>query len=138
MFLDAGVETETVAAMIEHFREWLRPRLADGSYFGFVAEESGLPIASVGLMVIDWPPHPLHPSDARRGYVLNVFVEPARRREGLAAELMRRADEEFRERGVSLAVLHATEKGQKLYRWIGWSETSEMAKRISPAPERLP
>ena len=132
MFLDAGVPEETIEPMIENFRPWLERRLADGRYFGFVVGDGDLPVASVGLMVIDWPPHPLHPDDERRGYILNMFVAPTHRRQGLARRLMELADERFRELGVSLIVLHATEKGRKLYRTLGWSETSEMVKRLTP------
>ena len=131
MFRDAGVGDEALAPMIGNFRPWLAERLADGRYFGFVATDQGTPVASVGLMVIEWPPHPLHPDDDRRGYILNMFVEPSRRRHGLGKRLMQLGDEEFRNRGVKLSVLHATEKGRMLYLALGWSETSEMAKRVS-------
>jgi GNAT superfamily N-acetyltransferase len=131
MFVDAGIEQSVVATMTENFREWLEPRLADGSYFGFVALADDYPVASIGLMVISWPPHPLHPTDERRGYILNMFVEPYYRRRGMGADLMGRADEEFRARDIGVVVLHATDKGQKLYKTIGWNETSEMVKRLS-------
>lgn len=62
--------------------------------------------------------------------MLNVFVEPAYRKRGLARELMVLADAEFARRGVSYAVLHATEKGGPLYRSLGWNGTTEMAKPI--------
>lgn len=130
MFRDAGRDGDELATMTEHFRPWLLPRLRDGSYFGFVLEDQGRPIAGIGLMLIDWPPHPLHPTQDRRGYVLNVYVEPDYRRRGLARELMRLADAEFARRGVSYCVLHATEQGRPLYRELGWSGTAEMAKVI--------
>lgn len=130
MFRDAGTPEDVLAAMTEHFRPWLAPRLQDGSYFGYVISSEGRPIAGVGLMLIDWPPHPAHPTQAQRGYVLNVFVEPEFRRRGLATELMRLAEEEFDRRGVEFSILHATDKGQPLYRGLGWNATSEMAKPI--------
>ncbi|WP_414087086.1 GNAT family N-acetyltransferase, partial [Herbaspirillum lusitanum] len=40
----------------------------------------------------DWPPHPSHPYQAKRGYVLNVYVVPAYRRRGIADLLMKMAD----------------------------------------------
>jgi GNAT superfamily N-acetyltransferase len=131
MFLDAGSPKADLADMTEHFRLWLAPRLADGSYFGFVATSYDVPIASIGLMVIDWPPHPSHPTQSERGYVLNVFVEPDFRRQGLASRLMRRAEAEFVKRGVQFAILHATEKGHPLYRALGWNTTSEMARALT-------
>jgi len=130
MFRDAGRRDDVLAPMTAHFREWLKPRLADGSYFGFVMSDDGVDAAGIGLMLIEWPPHPEHPTQDKRGYVLNVFVEPAYRKRGLARELMALADAEFARRGVSYAVLHATEKGRPLYQGLGWNGTTEMAKPI--------
>ena len=130
MFRDAGRRDDVLAPMTAHFREWLKPRLADGSYFGFVMSDDGVEMAGIGLMLIEWPPHPEHPTQDKRGYVLNVFVEPAYRKRGLARELMALADAEFARRGVSYAVLPATEKGRPLYQGLGWNGTTEMAKPI--------
>lgn len=134
MFRDAGRSGEVLKLMTEHFREWLRPRLKDGSYFGYVMSDDGIPVAGIGLMLIEWPPHPEHPTADKRGYVLNVFVEPGYRKRGLARELMTLAEAEFARRGVSYAVLHATEKGRLLYQGMGWNGTTEMAKALGVSP----
>lgn len=131
MFRDAGSDDATLHAMAGHFRQWLAPRLADGSYFGFIASCDGRPAGGIGLMLIDWPPHPLHPTHDRRGYVLNLFIEPEHRRRGLAQRLMQLAEQTFAESGVELSVLHATEKGRPLYTKLGWGATAEMAKSLS-------
>jgi ribosomal protein S18 acetylase RimI-like enzyme len=131
MFRDAGRDEAVLQTMTAHFREWLRPRLRDRTYFGFAICEQEQPIAGIGLMLIDWPPHPSHPATDKRGYVLNVFVEPEYRRRGLARQLMQLADQAFAARGVEFAILHATEKGRGLYQELGWDSTTEMAKRIS-------
>jgi ribosomal protein S18 acetylase RimI-like enzyme len=132
MFRDAGRDEQILLRMTGHFRAWLKPRLADGSYFGYILTDGDLPVAGVGLILIDWPPHPMHPEQDRRGYILNVFVEPAYRRRGLARELMRLSDDEFARRGVDYSVLHATEKGNALYSQLGWAQTTEMAKTVEP------
>lgn len=106
--------------------------MRDGRYFGFMAEIAGEPVGGVGLMEIDWPPHPVHPDSDRRGYVLNVFVEPAQRGRGIARLLMQISEEEFRKRGLSYAILHATQAGQPLYERLGWGKTSEMARILTP------
>ncbi len=130
MFREAGRDAATLDRMSPPFRAWLAPRLADGRYFGFALCDGGEPVAGIGLMLIDWPPHPAHPEQDRRGYVLNLYVEPSHRRRGLARELMRLADAEFGRRGVRYAVLHATEQGQPLYAGLGWRGTTEMAKPL--------
>ena len=61
-------------------------------------EDAAVVIAGIGMMVIDWPPHPSHPADHRRAYILNVFfVEPEHRRKGLAKRLLALAEERARE-----------------------------------------
>ena len=131
MFKEAGNRAADLLAMSPSFATWLRPRLEDGSYFGFIADSSdGKPIAGVGLMEIDWPPHPSHPNDCRRGYVLNLYVDPAFRGRGVARALMERSEQTFRERKIVYAILHATDAGRPLYESSGWSQTSEMAIRL--------
>ncbi len=90
MFRDAGRSDDVLEAMRRPFRTWLQPRLQDGRYFGFIALQKTAPIAGIGLMLIDWPPHPSHPEQDRRGYVLNLYVEAEYRKRGIARALMGR------------------------------------------------
>ncbi len=131
MFRDAGRPEPLLQEMSPHFRDWLAPRLRDGRYFGFLAERAGVVIGGVGLIELDWPPHPLHPSEGRRGYVLNVFVEEACRGLGVARHLMQASEEDFRRRGITFMALHATEKGRVLYDRMGWTPSAEMFKPIT-------
>ena len=64
------------------------------------------------MMVIDWPPYPSHPTQSARGYILNVFVEPEHRGQGLARDLMDLAMEEARRRSL----VHAGSPEQRLAR----------------------
>jgi GNAT superfamily N-acetyltransferase len=130
MFEEAGFAIADLDLMVESFPAWLRPRLADGRYFGFVGEDAGRAVAGVGLVLLEWPPHPLHPTTEVRGYVLNVFVEPEYRGQGLAQRLMERSEEEFRARGVTYATLHASRMGRPVYEKMGWGSTTEMSKRL--------
>ena len=126
-----GRTEDVITTQTAYFRPWLAQRLRDGSYFGYIVEDGAKPVAGIGLMVIDWPPGPAHPTLDKRGYVLNVFVEPSHRRQGLAARLMEVADKEFARRGVTYAILNATKMGRPLYEKIGWAATNEMAKTLT-------
>ena len=130
MFREAGRDNDILQTMTRQFRPWLEPRLRDGSYFGFVLEDQGQPVAGIGLMAIDWPPHPSHPTQDKRGYVLNVYVDKTYRKQGLGRRLMQLAEDEFARREVQFAILHATEMGRSLYVALGWHATSEMAKAV--------
>jgi GNAT superfamily N-acetyltransferase len=127
MFKASGRSDELLAPMAAPFRAWLAPRLAAGDYFGWIVEADARPVAGLGMMVIDWPPHPSHPTQGARGYILNVFVEPDHRGRGLARALMARATEEGRRRGLELMILHATAMGRPMYEALGWTATSEMS-----------
>jgi ribosomal protein S18 acetylase RimI-like enzyme len=125
-----GRSDESLRAMTASFRVWIEPRLHDESYFGYIVEDDGAAVAGIGLMIIDWPPHPSHPNQDKRGYVLNVFVEPSHRKRGLAKMLTALGEAEIARRGVSFAILHATRMGRPLYEQAGWTQTAEMSKPV--------
>jgi GNAT superfamily N-acetyltransferase len=127
MFLASGRSADLVLPMDGPFRAWLAPKLTSGAYFGWIAEAAGAPAGGLGMMEIDWPPHPSHPTQGRRGYILNVYVEPGHRGRGVAGALMRLAGDEGRRRGLELMVLHATAMGRPMYEKLGWTQTAEMS-----------
>ena len=58
MFREMGRPAAELEVMRPVFREWLEPRLADGTYFGWITEFEGTPTAGLGMMILDWPPRP--------------------------------------------------------------------------------
>lgn len=132
MFKASGRTDAIVAPMTDNFRKWLQPRLADGRYFGWFVLDDEEVIAGVGMMVLDWPPHPAHPDQGERGYVLNMFVEPRYRRLGHGKRLMELCHAEAERWGLTYSVLHATQQGRPLYEQMGWSPTTEMSRTLRP------
>ncbi len=130
MFLDAGTDKTRLDVMGQPFREWLAPHLLNKTYFGFIVETGAEVIASIGLMAIDWPPHPEHPNEGHRGYVLNLFVKPQHRGLGITKNLMDKADNEFLKRGISFSILHPTVKAKPIYESLGWKTSGEMTKKL--------
>ena len=126
MFVDAGKpDDDGLAGKSDAFRDWLIPRLADGRYYGWLALAGKEVAAGLGMMTVDWPPHPLH-LEAARGYILNVYTEPAHRRQGLARLLTTRALDEARQRDLHVLFLHATEQGRYVYEQAGFRSINEM------------
>jgi GNAT superfamily N-acetyltransferase len=134
LFKASGRTDAVVQPSTDAFRGWLRPRLDDGSYFGWMAQVDGIDVAGLGMMVIDWPPHPSHPLQARRGYILNVFVESSCRGQGLARALMGKAMEEAKRRQLQYMILHATAMAKPMYEKFGWQRTSEMSITLPVLP----
>ncbi len=130
MFIDMGFSADCVEAMRSPFLDWVRTRLEDGRYFGVTAESEGQDIGHAGAMLIDWPPPPTTSSPSERGYIFNVHVEPDFRRRGIARTLIQRIEQMMRNRGVSLAALHASDAGRPLYLDLGWTPSKEMEKPL--------
>jgi ribosomal protein S18 acetylase RimI-like enzyme len=127
MFVDAGRQDNRVLdVMAEHFLPWVETRLADGRYLGWVTTDEGEVIAGAGMIILDWPPHPLDPRQDKRGYLLNVYVEPEHRRKRLASQLIDQALAEARKQKIRVVALHSTDEGRPLYESNGFRRTNEM------------
>jgi GNAT superfamily N-acetyltransferase len=126
MFADAGMAEEAaMGPMTTNFADWVRPRLADGSYVGWLVEEGEQLIAGAGLWVIEWPPHFMD-AKPQRAYLLNFYVAPEMRRRGLAHELLALAVAEAKERGIKVVTLHASQFGKPVYEQAGFTMSNEM------------
>ena len=126
MFVDAEVSTEAqMHTMVTNFVTWVRPKLEDGSYLGWLVDGAHRPVAGAGLWVMDGPPH-VTDDQPQRGYLLNFYVAPEMRRQGLARRLLELAVAETKTRGIKMATLHASKFGKPLYEQHGFTMSNEM------------
>lgn len=126
MFVDAGrADNSALRRVTETFEPWVARMMRDGKYMGWLTLDEGKVVAGAGLMIMDWPPHPLDP-EPHRGYLLNVYVEPEHRRKRLASNLIERALAEARLRKIRVISLHATEESRRMYESSGFRRTNEM------------
>ena len=128
MFVDAGrSDNHVLDVMDEHFLPWVRQQMEAGNYMGWLAmDEAGEVIGGSGLLLLDWPPHPLDPTSIHRGYLLNVYVEPDHRRKHLASALIELVLAEARRRRIRVVALHTTDAARPLYESNGFRPTNEM------------
>ena len=105
---------------------WTERMIREGKYYGWIATDAGLSVASASLLILDWPPHPFDPEGELRGYLLNVYVEPEYRKRGLAHELVERSMAEARKRGIRVVTLHSSQAGRPIYERLGFHATNEM------------
>jgi ribosomal protein S18 acetylase RimI-like enzyme len=112
--------------MAQAHEPWVAQAISDNRYLGWLTEDDGKVVAGAGLLLLDWPPHPLDPRSTTRGYLLNVYVEPDYRRRRLASNLIELALAEARRRGIRVVALHSTEEGRRLYESAGFRPTNEM------------
>jgi ribosomal protein S18 acetylase RimI-like enzyme len=134
MFADAGLADEDrMHPMVASFVPWVRAKLEDETYVGWLTEEDGLPVAGAGLWVMEWPPHFLD-AEPRRAYLLNFYVAPEMRGCGLARELLGLAVAEAKARGIKVVTLHASKFGKPLYERNGFEMSNEMILRLADQP----
>jgi len=117
---------EVLGTMSRAFEPWVRERIGEGRYLGWIAEENLRVAGSAGLLIVDWPPHPFHPDASQRGYLLNVYVDPEFRKRGLAHELIEKCLAEAHARGIRVVTLHSSDAGRPVYEKFGFHPTSEM------------
>jgi GNAT superfamily N-acetyltransferase len=135
MFRDMGrVGTEAAAAELRAAAELLIGEwIAGGQYVGWVAEpvaRRGLVVGGAGVQLRSMLPRPSADGQGvvagPEAYVLNVYVERAWRRRGVAALLMEHVVGYTRERRLRVVTLHASAEGRALYERLGFAPTSEM------------
>ena len=113
------------------FAPWLAARMARSEYLGwFAVDAAGRVVAGAGLWIMDWPPHMWH-VEPRRGNILNVYVQPAYRRRGLARALTEAAVAWCRQNGVRMVILHASDAGRPIYAALGFTPSNEMSLIVS-------
>lgn len=116
-----GAGRERMAAT---FRDRLRTWLSTGEVRGVVAESEGQAVAGALLQFKEALPNPLSPQ-AVRGYLFNVYTDPAFRSRGLARRMTLALLEVAKAQGVGMVELHASKHAESLYRSMGFEPTPE-------------
>jgi GNAT superfamily N-acetyltransferase len=127
MFAEMGSGTdEQLDAMTSAFAPWVREKIAQGRYRGWlVLDTSGAIVGGAGLWLMEWPPTVLEPNPLR-AYMLNVYTEPAHRRHGIAHLLTEAIIDWCRANAYHLLVLHASDAGRPVYESLGFRLSNEM------------
>jgi GNAT superfamily N-acetyltransferase len=126
MFLDAGhADDDLMAAMERAFVPWVRAKIAENNYIGWLASEDGTIVGGAGLWLMDFPPHFLDAAPVR-AYLLNFYTAPEFRGRGLANSLLDKCVDEARRRGCEVVTLHASKFGRPIYEKKGFRQNNEM------------
>lgn len=125
MFKDMDYGTdEGRDAMAAAFRDRLRTWLSTGEVRGVVAEAGSQAVAGALLQLKESLPNPLSPQ-AVRGYLFNVYTDPAFRGQGLARKLTLALLDVAKAQGIGMVELHASKHAEALYRSMGFEPTPE-------------
>ena len=129
MFVDSGqTDDAQMMKVIARFVPWVRAKLEDGSYVGWLTSKDGQVVAGAGMWLMEFPPHWMHEQPVR-AYLLNFYVDPEFRGQGLAYSLLKTVVEETRRREIKVVSLHASVFGKPLYERNGFELSNEMILR---------
>ena len=130
MFREMGGEYQRQLDRFDNAsRQYFQSALQDGSYFGLMGEIDNKIVAGGGVVIARWPGSPLNFSP-RRAWILNIYVEPGYRRQGLARTMAEALVSWCRENGFQSVALHASEYGRSLYEKLGFRPTNEMRLKL--------
>ena len=106
------------------YADWLPGIMSEGRYLGWLAVQGKRVIGGAGLLLLQWQPSRGDPNPVR-GRVVNVFVEPEFRRQGVARSLLQALLTEARSRCLGVLNLGSSVEGRSLYSSLGFqaSET---------------
>src|SRR5690242_20657892 len=120
--------------------------LAHGEYVGWLAmpRDDDAVIGGAGVQRRLVRPHPQPLADGRvavalgrHAIVVNVYTEPAWRRQGVGEALMRHVLDWAAAERLDRLVLHASDQGRRLYQRLGFVPTNEMRFVEPTVPDRL-
>ena len=127
---NAGGSAESRAEFLERCRQWMLPRLSEGSMWRcWVAEADGHLAGNLWLQVIEKIPNPV-PEPETHVYITNVYVAPAKRGSGLGEALVKAAMEYASEIGADSAILWPTDRSRTLYERFGFEVSNDVMQAV--------
>jgi GNAT superfamily N-acetyltransferase len=136
MFRDMGRTTpEVEPPLLESCADYFATALANGEYVAWLAFLTSQPHSVIGGAGVQF--RPLVPRTdpsghfmlrGREGLILNVYVDRAHRRRGVARSLMETLIEWAPGAGIVRLVLHAAPDGRHLYQSLGFLASNEMVR----------
>ena len=108
----------------EDFQEASRMYFLNGDQDTVLALDEDRVVGCASMCYIRMMPTFSHPT-GKRAHLMNVYTDPARRREGIAAKMVSLLIEQAWNKGVTEISLDATEAGRPLYRKLGFQDSHE-------------
>ena len=106
-------------ANIDYFARFI----ADGSYIGAIAEESGSVIAVGGICLHNHPPSYAVPN-GRTACLLNMYTLPGFRGRGAAGKILAFLTEQARRKACCKIYLNASDMGKPIYQKAGFKDVA--------------
>lgn len=105
--------------LADAIRAYFAELLPAGQFVAALAEADGVIVATGGMVFDRHPPRPKQPNGLSP-YIMNVYVAPAYRRQGIATRLLEMLIARARESGATVLTLHHWPGKSDLYAKVGF------------------
>ena len=130
MYLDMDyADSPALAQMLSSCEPYLRQALTDHSFRSWMALSGDEILGGGAVLISPWPSHP-YDLECRRATILNVYVYPQFRRQGVARRLMQTIIAWCQQENFASVFLHASKDGRALYESLAFEPTNEMKLRL--------
>lgn len=107
-----------------NLREYFRLALQENRYIGYTGYLNGVLCCGAAVLMYSLPPYST-PLPRKCGHILNFFVYPQFRKQGIGDQLIQFIIDDTVKDGFSRLVLNATEAGERVYRKRGFIEPKD-------------
>jgi GNAT superfamily N-acetyltransferase len=122
-------DASALSSMLSTSEPYLATALANGTFRAWLAAVGDRAVAGGAILINPWPSHP-YDLECRRATILNVYVDPEFRRQGIARRLMQTMIGWCKKEGFAAVYLHASKDGKPLYDALGFEPTTEMRLKL--------
>lgn len=122
--IPADADTSELECANRHYYE---AHLADGRHIACLAYAEGVAVGCGGVCFYGEMPSPDNPS-GKCAYLMNIYVRPEYRREGIALRIVRWLVDQALAHGISKIYLETSDSGRKLYSTLGFRYMKDMMK----------
>jgi GNAT superfamily N-acetyltransferase len=130
MYEDMGyTDAAALEAMIAACRPYLAVALRNGSFRAWLASSRARIVGGGAILVSPWPSH-AYDVACRRATILNLYVHPDYRLQGIARRLMQTMIAWCRRQRFARVWLHASTDGRHLYESLGFEPGNEMQLKL--------
>lgn len=112
--------SEFPTEFVELTRSFLDRHFEAKTSRSWIASEQGTDIAIVTMLILDLAPRP-EDVTGLEGYIVNMYVDPAHRQQGVGMALLGECLNAATEIGLRRLLLYATDDGRNLYTSAGFA-----------------
>lgn len=125
--MESGDEIPVVSKseFIDSCTSFLKYRLENKSYVGWIAEDDGEIVAHIFVHKIDLVPRPCKIHD-QFGYITNNYTKPEYRRKGIGSQLMAKVLDWAKDEDLELLIVYPSEQAVSYYSAAGFHPDSEI------------